>query len=688
MPNFDPYYTWLGIPPDEQPPHHYRLLGLRCFEDNPTVIENAFDQRMVYLRTFQTGRHSQQSQTLLNQIAAARMCLLQPDKKAAYDRQLRQQLQPTAAAAASQLDPQLASVLERDAHAERIHPLHPPKKKSGAIVAIGAAAAAIIVIVVAVWALSPRQAPREIAKNAGAVAVADSGREPPPGAPANEEPPPAKTETPAVAPSAPKVEPSAPEPAVGGPGKPPASENPPGPASTPPSTEMAVAARSKPAANQVAGLPLAQPPMSADEGTKLAPLMTTQRPAEPGKMTRSDVSPPTTRPEKTEPPPEAPLVTTSNGPLDGRAAKLQAKLVEKYGGSPETQAAVARGLKWLAQHQLPDGGWSFNHALAPQCNGKCLNPGSMLKARCGATGMALLPFLAAGQTHKNGHYANVVKNGLSFLMLNMKPTQDGAKFSDVEGSLYAHALATQPLCEAYAMTRDKRLELSAQQAVNYICNAQDPIGGGWRYQPREAGDTSATGWQIAALRAGYMGRLQVPAVVSQKAMRFLDNMQSDSGASYGYNGPMSNNSAMTASGLASRIHLGWKKDNEALQRGVQSLTRWGFSPYNMYYNYYATQVLFQSGGEQWNRWNFAMRDFLLRSQSSQGHEVGSWCFEARETAAQAGGRHYYTTVSLLMLEVYYRYLPIFRETPAGAKPSKRYVDPEIQLQPVGPGPVL
>ncbi|HPP54247.1 MAG TPA: hypothetical protein PK777_14945 [Thermoguttaceae bacterium] len=87
---FDPYYTWLGIPPEEQPPDYYRLLGVRPFEDNPTVIENLADQRMAHIRTFQTGPRSKESQRILNELAAAKVCLLNPAKKAAYDAQLRE----------------------------------------------------------------------------------------------------------------------------------------------------------------------------------------------------------------------------------------------------------------------------------------------------------------------------------------------------------------------------------------------------------------------------------------------------------------------------------------------------------------------------------------------------------------------------------------------------------------------
>jgi hypothetical protein len=86
---FDPYYTWLGIPPEEQPPDHYRLLGVRRFESNDDVIANAADQRMAYVRTFQSGKRSKESQALLNEIAAARGVLLDQERRPAYDQELR-----------------------------------------------------------------------------------------------------------------------------------------------------------------------------------------------------------------------------------------------------------------------------------------------------------------------------------------------------------------------------------------------------------------------------------------------------------------------------------------------------------------------------------------------------------------------------------------------------------------------
>ncbi len=89
---FDPYYVWLSIAPEEQPPTLYRLLGLRPFEDNLDVIENAADRQMAHLRTYQAGRHSEDSQRLLNQVASAKLTMLKPEKKAEYDKVLREQM--------------------------------------------------------------------------------------------------------------------------------------------------------------------------------------------------------------------------------------------------------------------------------------------------------------------------------------------------------------------------------------------------------------------------------------------------------------------------------------------------------------------------------------------------------------------------------------------------------------------
>jgi hypothetical protein len=86
---FDPYLKWLGIRSAQRPPDHYRLLGLELFESDSDVIAAAADRQMAHVRRFQNGPHAVHSQDLLNQLAAAKVCLLRVDMKAAYDEQLR-----------------------------------------------------------------------------------------------------------------------------------------------------------------------------------------------------------------------------------------------------------------------------------------------------------------------------------------------------------------------------------------------------------------------------------------------------------------------------------------------------------------------------------------------------------------------------------------------------------------------
>lgn len=85
MERFDPYYHWLGIPPRDQPPNHYRLLGIDLYESHQAVIQNAADRQMAHLRTFSTSKRASLAQNLLNQVAMAKLCLLDPERKRQYD---------------------------------------------------------------------------------------------------------------------------------------------------------------------------------------------------------------------------------------------------------------------------------------------------------------------------------------------------------------------------------------------------------------------------------------------------------------------------------------------------------------------------------------------------------------------------------------------------------------------------
>ena len=90
--DFDPYFKWLKIPPSEQPPNHYRLLNTARFESDPEIIENAVARLVTLLQNVSTGDQAEYAQRILNDVAKARLCLSDPQRKAEYDERLRKEL--------------------------------------------------------------------------------------------------------------------------------------------------------------------------------------------------------------------------------------------------------------------------------------------------------------------------------------------------------------------------------------------------------------------------------------------------------------------------------------------------------------------------------------------------------------------------------------------------------------------
>ncbi|MEC8336980.1 MAG: hypothetical protein VXZ84_02435 [Planctomycetota bacterium] len=86
--DFNPYHKWLGIPPNQQPADHYRLLGIVRGECDPDVITHAAEQRTLHLKSISTGQHGELSRLLIDEVSRARNCLLDAEQKTAYDKLL------------------------------------------------------------------------------------------------------------------------------------------------------------------------------------------------------------------------------------------------------------------------------------------------------------------------------------------------------------------------------------------------------------------------------------------------------------------------------------------------------------------------------------------------------------------------------------------------------------------------
>jgi len=339
------------------------------------------------------------------------------------------------------------------------------------------------------------------------------------------------------------------------------------------------------------------------------------------------------------------------GPARGRGAL-------ERGGSAASEAAVERGLAWLARHQAADGSWRFDLSGC-QCDGACRDPGTVTSTTA-ATGIALLPFLGAGHTHVEGEYRETVTRGIYYLMSRMQPTPRGGDLS--EGTMYGHGVAALTLAEALGMTRDDALVRYVRDAVRFIETAQDLHGGGWRYLPGQPGDTTVTAWQLAALRSAALAGVAVPSPTMDGICRFLDRVQTRRGEAYGYQSPQAR-PGTSAVGLACRVYTAWPEE-ETIDRGLAALARAGPDPDAIYLNFYLAQALLHRDHPLWPRWNARNRDQLVVRQATVGHEAGSWFLADQDTAP--GGRLAHTALAVLTLEVYYRLLPLYRPEAAAA----------------------
>ena len=347
------------------------------------------------------------------------------------------------------------------------------------------------------------------------------------------------------------------------------------------------------------------------------------------------------------------FTTPTGGGMEGRSQSMRGALAGRKGGSRESEAAVEAGLKWLANHQFENGAWRFSHHRCKKCKGRCRNPGSN-GSTTGATGLALMSFLGAGYTHKVGPYKSEIDRGLDYLISRVRETKYGGNLT--EGTMYAQGIATIALCEAYSMTRDQKLKKPATLAVKYIVNAQAK-NGGWRYTAGQSGDITVTTWQIMALKSAEIAGIQVPRETWRKAKKFLDSVQNQSGY-FGYLSAEDENRACTAIGMLARMYTGWHREHAMFTPGHEVLDEKGPMKTDAYFNYYATQVMFHyNDPKSWPKWNKQMRDYLVKTQSRKGHQSGSWYFKNKH--GDAGGRLYNTCMSIMTLEVYYRFMPLY-----------------------------
>lgn len=348
-------------------------------------------------------------------------------------------------------------------------------------------------------------------------------------------------------------------------------------------------------------------------------------------------------------------------PYKARVAGDRAEGASRRGGSPEAEAAVQAGLRWLAAAQSDDGRWE----AALYGAGRERRLGGTDRQAAGATadtamtGLALLAFLGSGNTHLTGKYRDNVRRGLDFLLGIQRADGSLAGNARMYEAMYCHGMAAFALSEAAAMSRDERLKPAVSRAVTFIVASQHPTSGGWRYQPGDPGDTSQLGWQIMALRSAELAGMPMPQRTRDGIERFLASVSSGRhGGLASYRNGERPTRTMTAEALAARQFMRFtqpESTREAAEFIVQELP--GDGEVNLYYWYYATLSMYQLQDEHWEKWNHALQRSLLAAQHKDDDLAGSWDHDTMW--GSYGGRVYTTALSTLCLEVYYRYLPLY-----------------------------
>ncbi len=334
---------------------------------------------------------------------------------------------------------------------------------------------------------------------------------------------------------------------------------------------------------------------------------------------------------------------------DHRGEGDRAGALARFGGGKETEGSIARGLNWLSNHQELDGRWSSG------------NNGGDDGHDIAVTGLALLCYFGWDVTHrKDGPYRENVQRAVEWLAA---AAADGNLTGTARRGMYDQGIATIALAECYALTGDPDLVEPLKKAVRVILDAQHRRLGGWRYQrDSDDCDMSVAGWEIMALTSARMAGIRVPEQTTTLSRRWLERVSlGDRGGKFRYQANLLYRASrtMTAEGMFCRQLTGTPAGDPRMDESARFILAEMPRPsaVNYYYWYYGTLALFQHGGEAWEKWNRQMKKTLLEIQETAGKNAGSWPTDS--AYGPNGGRVMTTTLSILSLEVYYRYLPMY-----------------------------
>jgi hypothetical protein len=337
------------------------------------------------------------------------------------------------------------------------------------------------------------------------------------------------------------------------------------------------------------------------------------------------------------------------GTMSGRMGAGRAKAMDQNKMKTKSEAAVLKGLNWLQQNQNADGSWGDANKPA-------------------MTGFALLCFLGHGETPESQQFGLTVNKAVQWILENGTKNQGRLNMAGAfsQPGVYEHGICAYALGEYYTMTKDEKVAELFKQAIGHIIQGQGP-GGGWMYSfDKTANDLSVSGWQIQALKAAHLSQLPIPGVDAtlDKAMKYIEDSKGKQGG-YGYRGPEDRYS-LTGVGILCRLFWGAKRGE--VQKGMEFLldtteqkkpVKYKSPDADLYAWYYHTQACLMFGGSAWTKWNRWFQDEICDVQNPDGSwpKTGAEKPHGPEGAETKTGAVYRTSLCILMLEVFYRYMP-------------------------------
>jgi hypothetical protein len=352
---------------------------------------------------------------------------------------------------------------------------------------------------------------------------------------------------------------------------------------------------------------------------------------------------------------EAPSPISIQGIFAGKnkgriGTEARAQAGEKYSNNwyPYTDVAVGRALEWLRLNQNKDGSWGeADHAAM--------------------TGLALLTYLAHGETTASEPYGETVTRAIRYLMAQQNEFGEFDRV-DTTGGTYSQAICVYAISEAFGMTRIPELREVMEKGVAVLLAGQQASGGfDYRFKQSERRDTSLGGWCSQALKAAYIARAKNPGLrnAMELAVADMKAAQKEDGQFYYTHKGSHTSEGITAVAVLSMQLLGHGQARE-VRKGLSALKQtdcdWQHPPaWPMYSWYYISQIKFHQGGEQWVRWNNEFAPQFIKSQNPDG----SWDSAGGSLKKGTHGREqmhrvYATTLAALTLQVYYRNLPTYQ----------------------------